>query len=65
VNDMNGESWNVFLSPWPSLRADDFYHPGFDYARFRVEHWQRFERMLSYARDRNMVISVILDGRSI
>jgi len=58
---MNTAEWSLFLSPWPAVKADDFYHPGFDYKRFRVEHWQRFERMLRFARERDMVISVILD----
>ena len=58
---MNTADWSVFLSPWPAVKADDFYHPGFDYTRFRVEHWQRFERMLRFARERDMIISVILD----
>jgi hypothetical protein len=58
---MKTAEWSQFLSPWPAVKADDFYHPGFDYTRFRVEHWQRFERMLSYARERDMLISVILD----
>jgi Protein of unknown function (DUF4038)/Domain of unknown function (DUF5060) len=58
---MNTAEWSVFLSPWPAVKADDFYHPGFDYTRFRVAHWQRFERMLRYARERDIVISVILD----
>jgi len=58
---MNTADWSLFLSPWPAAKADDFYHPGFDYTRFRIEHWQRFERMLRSARERDMVISVILD----
>ena len=58
---MNTAEWSMFLSPWPAVKADDFYHPGFDYSRFRLEHWQRFERMLRYARERDMTISVILD----
>jgi hypothetical protein len=58
---MNTAEWSLFLSPWPAVKADDFYRPGFDYTRFRVEHWQRFERMLSYARARDMIVSVILD----
>jgi hypothetical protein len=58
---MNTAEWSVFLSPWPAVKADDFYHPGFDYSRFRVEHWQRFERMLRLARERDMIISVIFD----
>jgi hypothetical protein len=58
---MNTAEWSMFLNPWPAEKADDFYHPGFDYSRFRPEHWQRFERMLTFARERDMVISVILD----
>ena len=58
---MNSDQWNVFLSPWPATDAADFSHPGFDYSRFRVEHWQRFERMLRFARERDFIISVILD----
>ncbi len=58
---MNTAEWSVFLSPWPAVKADDFYHPEFDYSRFRVEHWQRFERMLRLARERDMIISVIFD----
>ena len=58
---MNTAEWSLFLSPWPAAKADDFYHPGFDYTRFRVEHWQRFERMLSFARERDFIVSVVLD----
>jgi hypothetical protein len=58
---MNTAEWSLFLSPWPAEKADDFYHPGFDYTRFRPEHWQRFERMLALARERDIVVSVIFD----
>ena len=58
---MNTAEWSMFLSPWPAEKVDDFYHPGFDYTRFRPEHWQRFERMLAFARERDIVISVIFD----
>jgi len=58
---MNSEVFNIFLSPWPAVKADDFDHPGFDYTRFNVVHWQRYERMLRFARDRDMIVSVILD----
>ncbi len=58
---MNTEDWTVFLSPWPAVDAADFSHPGFDYSRFRVAHWQKFERMLRFARDRDFIISVIFD----
>jgi hypothetical protein len=41
--------------------ADDIYHPGFDYSRFEVSYWQKFERALRCARDRDMVFSLVLD----
>jgi len=57
---MNGPRWNVNISPWPAQDVADFTHPGFDYSRFELAYWQKFDRMLRYARDRNMVISVVL-----
>ena len=58
---MNTPEWSVFLSPWPAEQADDFNHPGFDYTRFNIPHWQRYERMLRHARDLDMIVSVIFD----
>jgi hypothetical protein len=49
------------VNPWPARRSDDLCYPAFDYTRFDVAHWQKFERMLRHARDRDLVISVILD----
>jgi hypothetical protein len=58
---MNSEEFSIYLSPWPAVKADDYDHPGFDYTRFNIAHWQRFERMLAFARERDMIISVIFD----
>jgi hypothetical protein len=58
---MNGPSWTLFITPWPAEKADDIFHPGFNYRRFDVGYWQRFDRALRYARDRDMVISLVLD----
>jgi hypothetical protein len=58
---MNSDAFSIFLSPWPAVKADDYDHPGFDYTRFNLAHWQRYERMLGFARDRDMIVSVILD----
>ena len=41
--------------------AQDIYLPGFDYGRFEVSYWQKFERALRFARDRDMVFSLVLD----
>ena len=38
-----------------------FDHPGIDYTRFNVPYWQKWERMLRFARERDMIISVIQD----
>jgi hypothetical protein len=58
---MNGPSWSVFLTPWPADKSDDYTHPGFDYSRYNLPYWQRFERMLKFARERDMNISLVLD----
>jgi hypothetical protein len=58
---MTGPTWTVFTKPWPAQLAEDIFHPGFDYTRFSVPYWQKFERALRFARDRNIIISLVLD----
>lgn len=69
---MMDSNWTVFPTPWPRSTPGDIMHqglaysrvfadPGFDYSRFDVAYWQKFERMLGYARERDMIISVVLD----
>ena len=58
---MIGPRWTYFLEPWPAEHADDFRHPGFDYSHFNVAYWQKFDRMLSYARDKGVIISLVID----
>jgi hypothetical protein len=58
---VNGRDWTALLTPWPARQAEDIYHPGFNYKRFDLPHWRRYERMLRAARDRDMGISVVLD----
>jgi len=57
---MNGDRWSVNIEPWPAKDIRDYSHPGFDYSRFNVSYWQKFERMLRFAREKNMIISVVL-----
>ena len=52
--------WRSILSP-NSESPEDIYHPGFDYSRFQVSYWQKFDRALRYARDRDMIVSLVLD----
>jgi hypothetical protein len=58
---MLGEDWTSLTTVWPAGSPHDIYHPGFDYTRFDVAYWQKFERALRFARDRNVIISVVLD----
>jgi hypothetical protein len=53
--------WTVFITAWPAQMPSDIYHPGFDYTRFQVSYWQKVERALRFARDRDMIISLVLD----
>jgi hypothetical protein len=55
-----GNGFRASLNPWAAERPDDLKDPGIDYTRFNPPHWQKFERMLEYAREMDMVISVIL-----
>jgi hypothetical protein len=58
---MPNREFRAYLNPWIAEQPDDVTHPGLDYTRFDVSYWQRFERMLRYAREKDMIISVILD----
>lgn len=58
---MIGANYSNLPTPWPAERPNDFTHPSFDYTRFYVPMWQKFERMLRDARDEDMIISVVFD----
>jgi len=70
----DGREWfeNVFptdkfkfiLNPWVAQRPDSVENPGFDVKRFNIPHWQKIERMLRHAREKDMIISIIfyVDG---
>lgn len=58
---MDGPAWTALPAAWPAQDAEDPWHPGFDYSRFNVAYWQRFDQMLRYARHDNMIISIVLE----
>ena len=58
---MTGDNFTLFLRPWIAQAPENIEHPGIDFARFNVSYWQKWERMLRFARDRDMIISAILD----
>lgn len=62
---VNTDQFHFRLNPWPAARPDAVDNPGFDVTRFNVPFWQKAERLLRHARDRDVIVSVIffLDGR--
>jgi hypothetical protein len=58
---MPGENFSLFLRPWVAETPASLDHPGIDFTRFNVPYWQKWERMLRFARDRDVIISAILD----
>jgi hypothetical protein len=58
---MIGDNWTPLIAAWAAQNAADPTHPGFDYEHFNLPYWQKFERMLAFARDRDVIISLVLD----
>jgi hypothetical protein len=58
------EKFTFLLSPWPAARPDSVEDPGFDVSRFYLPFWQKVERLLGYARERDIQVSIIfyVDG---
>jgi hypothetical protein len=58
---MTGNGFTMSLRPWVAREPESFENPGIDFTRFNIAYWQKFERMLRFARDRDMIVSVIQD----
>ena len=58
---MTAASFTMALRPWPAEAPRSLENPGLDFTRFDVPYWQKYERMLRFARDRDVIVSVILD----
>lgn len=58
------DRFTFLLNPWVAARPASVEDPGFDVTRFNVAHWQKYEHLLRYARELDMVVSVIfyVDG---
>lgn len=56
-----GRNFTFCLNPWMARNPSDVERPEFDYTRFNIPYWQKYERTLRHARDENMIVSVIFD----
>jgi hypothetical protein len=52
------------LNPWLAKNPDDLDQPEFDTKRMNVDHWQKLDRILHRAREKNIIVSIIfyVDG---
>jgi hypothetical protein len=59
------DKFSFRLNPWVAERPTSVDNPGFDTSRFFLPHWQKCERLLKIARDRDIIVSLIfyLDGK--
>ncbi len=58
---MNSDRFTVLITPWIAEHPNDYSHPNYDYSRFDLAYWQKFDRMLRHARSQNMIVSLVLD----
>jgi len=58
------EQFHFLFGPWVAAQPGNIHEPGWDVARFDIAFWQKYERLVKYARDHDVVVSVIffLDG---
>jgi Protein of unknown function (DUF4038)/Domain of unknown function (DUF5060) len=61
---VESEKFTFKLNPWVAARPDDLDDPGFDVARFNLDHWQKLDRLVAHAREKGIVVSLIfyVDG---
>jgi Protein of unknown function (DUF4038)/Domain of unknown function (DUF5060) len=52
------------LNPWLAKYPDDLDNPEFDVTRFNVLHWQKLDRLIAKAKEKNIIVSLIfyVDG---
>jgi len=55
------DQFHVCLNPWVAEHPNSLDNPGFDFTRFNLPYWQKYERLLGYSRERDMIVSIVLD----
>ena len=63
-NVLESENFTFKLNPWLAKNPDDLDNPAFDVTRFNLAHWQKLDRLVAYARAKNIQVSLIfyVDG---
>lgn len=60
----NSDAFQFRINPWPARNPDSPTDSGLDTSRFDVALWQKMDRLVKHAREKDVVVSVIfhLDG---
>ncbi|MFO0927378.1 MAG: DUF5060 domain-containing protein [Gemmataceae bacterium] len=60
----NSPLFRFSINPWPAANPDSVTDPRFDTTRFYQPMWQKLDRLVAHARDRDVIVSIIfhLDG---
>jgi len=58
---MTGRNFTTYLRPWMAEKPESLDSPAIDFTRFNTPYWQKWDRMMRYARERDVIISAILD----
>jgi len=58
------DKFSFILCPWVAARPTSMEDPGVDVTRFDPAFWEQYERLLSCARERDVIVSVVfyVDG---
>lgn len=53
------DDFTYLYGPWPAHSPASVTEPDFDTSRFQIDYWEKYERLLSLARARNILVQVI------
>ncbi len=59
------EEFTFRLNPWMAENPESLDNPNFDVTRFNISYWQKLDRLVSHAREKNIIVSLVfyVDGR--
>ncbi len=63
-NVVESANFTFKLNPWVAKKPDDLDDPQFDVTRFNVAHWQKLDRLVRRAKEKDIIVSLIfyVDG---
>jgi hypothetical protein len=56
----NSEEFTFHYGPWPAKRPGDPTDPDWNTTRFDLDFWRKVERTIAYARERDIILSIIM-----